>query len=250
MTGVQINGVNDGKITLNKNLKIPNGTDIWRNADVEFQKQLEASNQARKLPVNAVFHSNGLHYSLTLSDTDGNMATIEKTALETAKNQNKQREAITNQIAKMGDSMFLFSGLEFTGTDVPFIPIADINSLRRETCDLLRTKIIESVETRLIASPQYNTVLYPTNEPHDFRLNVANQKSVEFFHRHGVDVSQRAFELEHRQNVPLMTTKYCIRYQLGACKKGKAEPLFLSDKSHSFRVEFDCEKCEMNIFSK
>ena len=250
LTGVLINGTNEGKIVLNKNVHIPVGTEIWRNADVEFQKQLESSDQGRKLPVSAVFHSNGLHYSLTLSDAEGNTATIEKTALETAKNQNKQRETITNQIAKMGDSMFLFSGLEFSGSDVPFISIADINSLRRETCDLLRTKIIESVETRHGTSLQHNTVVYPTNEPHDFRLNVANQKSVEFFHRHGVDVSQRAFELEHRQNVPLMTTKYCIRYQLGACKKGKAEPLFLSDKSHSFRVEFDCEKCEMNIFSK
>ena len=248
LTGVQINGVNDGKITLNKNLKIPIGTDIWRNADVEFQKQLEASNQARKLPVNAVFHSNGLHYSLTLSDTDGNMATIEKTALETAKNQNKQREAITNQIAKMGDSMFLFSGLEFTGTDVPFIPIADINSLRRETCDLLRNKIVESIETCHGASLQKNDMQYPQSEPHDFRLNVANPKSMEFFQQHSMEVSQPAFECQHRENVPLMTTKYCIRYQLGACKKGNAEPLLLSDKSHTFRVEFDCEKCEMNIF--
>ena len=250
LTGVLINGTNEGKIVLNKNVHIPVGTEIWRNADVEFQKQLESSDQGRKLPVSAVFHSNGLHYSLTLSDAEGNTATIEKTALETAKNQNKQRETITNQIAKMGDSMFLFSGLEFSGSDVPFISIADINSLRRETCELLRTKIIESVETLRATSLQQNTVQYPMTEPLDFRLNVANQKSVEFFHRHGVDVSQRAFELEHRQNVPLMTTKYCIRYQLGACKKGNAEPLFLSDKSHSFRVEFDCEKCEMNIFSK
>ena len=266
LTGIHINNVCDGNILLNKNTRLPIGTDVWRNVDVEFQKQLEASNQERKLPISAIFQSNGLHYSLTLSDADGNSATTKRTATEVAKNQNKQRETITNQIAKMGDSIFLFSGLEFTGTDVPFIPIADINSLRRETCDLLRNKIVESVETRhgtslhgkttmmnnvetrLIASLQQNTIQYPTNEPHDFRLNVANPKTVEFFHRHGVDVSQRAFELEHRQNVPLMTTKYCIRHQLGACKKGKAEPLLLSDKSHTFRVEFDCEKCEMNIF--
>ncbi|MBO7054273.1 MAG: U32 family peptidase [Bacteroidales bacterium] len=249
LTGVQINGTNEGKIVLNKNVHIPVGTEIWRNVDVDFQKQLESSNQGRKLPVKAVFRSNELHYSLTLSDAAGNTATIEKTALEIAKNQNKQRETITSQVAKMGDSIFLFSGLEFEGTNVPFIPIADINSLRRETCDLLRTKIIESVETLRATSLQQTTAQYPMTEPHDFRLNVANQKAVEFFHQHGVEVSQRAFECQHRENVPLMTTKYCIRYQLGACKKGNAEPLFLSDKSHSFRVEFDCDKCEMNIFS-
>jgi putative protease len=151
----------------------------------------------------------------------------------------------------MGDSIFLFSGLEFEGTNVPFIPIADINSLRRETCELLQSTIVETMCTSPLrgASLQHKTIPYPLNEPHDFLLNVANQKAVEFFHQHGVEVSQRAFECQHRENVPLMTTKYCIRYQLGACKKGNAEPLFLSDKSHSFRVEFDCDKCEMNIFS-
>ena len=248
LTGVHINNVCDGKIQLNKNIQIPVGTDVWRNFDIAFQKHLEQSSQERKMPVSAVFRSYGLNYSLTLSDAEGNRATMERIALEIAKNQLKQRETIAAQVAKMGDSMFLFSGLEFEGTELPFISIADINSLRRETCELLRTKIIESVETQNIASLQPNETQYPLSEPTDFRLNVANQKTMDFFHRHGIEISQRAFECEHRNNVPLMTTKYCIRYQLGRCQKGSAEPIFLSDKSHSFRVEFDCDKCEMNIF--
>lgn len=249
LTGIQVNAVNGKTITLNKQVQIPVGTEIWRNFDFEFQKNLSQSNQPRKLPVHAVCTFNGISYSLTLSDKDGHSIQVERKTTEIAKNPQRQKETFISQISKMGDSMFCLESIDCQGETIPFVPVAEINSLRREACDLLRTKIMDSVETRLIASLQQNTVPYPTNEPHDFRLNVANRKTAEFFRRHGVEISQRAFECEHRDNVPLMTTKYCIRYQLGQCKKGNAEPIYLSDKSHSFRVEFDCKKCEMNIFS-
>ena len=251
LTGIQVNAVNDKTIALNKTLHIPVGTEIWRNFDFEFQKKLNQSNQPRKLPVRAVCTFDGLSYSLMLSDEYGHSVLVDRKATEISKNPHRQKETFVSQISKMGDSMFRLESTDCQGETIPFVPVSEINSLRREACELLQSTIVETMCTSSLhgASLQPNETQYPLSEPRDFRLNVANQKAVEFFHRHGVEISQQAFECQHRENVQLMTTKYCIRYQLGACKKGNAEPLFLSDKSHSFRVEFDCDKCEMNVFS-
>lgn len=251
LTGIQVNAVNGKSITLHKPIQIPVKTEVWRNYDNEFQKKLAQSNQPRRLPVQAVCAFDGLSYSLSLSDADGHSVTVERTATEIAKNPQRQKETFISQISKLGDSMFCLESIDCQGTSIPFVAVSDINALRRKACELLRTKIIESVETMGTSSSflQKNNVQYPLSEPLDFRLNVANQKAADFFHRHGIEVSQRAFECGHLKNVPLMTTKYCIRYQLGNCKKRNAEPIELFDRTHKFRVEFDCEKCEMNIFS-
>ena len=188
-------------------------------------------------------------YSLTLSDSNEHSVTVERGVTERAKNPQRQKETFISQISKMGDSIFFLESVDCQGETIPFVPVSEINSLRREACEMLRAKIIEATEKQRIAPLSKNNVQFPISEPIDFRLNVANQKAVDFFRRHGVEVTQRAFECEHRKDVPLMTTKYCIRYQLGACRKGHAEPLELSDKSHRFRVEFNCDKCEMNIFA-
>ena len=48
----------------------------------------------------------------------------------------------------------------------------------------------------------------------------------------------------------LMTCHHCIRYANGLCSKEtgqKAEPLFIRNGSHIFRLEFDCKNCLMYI---
>ena len=58
----------------------------------------------------------------------------------------------------------------------------------------------------------------------------------------------------------LMTTRYCLRYELGCCLQGKnthkprvnlahSEGLVLRNNDNRFRLEFDCKECQMHIFS-
>lgn len=53
-----------------------------------------------------------------------------------------------------------------------------------------------------------------------------------------------------------MTTRYCLRHELGACLKtpsGKQLPqkLFLkmSDRDTAFELRFDCRRCRMELFT-
>ena len=48
----------------------------------------------------------------------------------------------------------------------------------------------------------------------------------------------------------VMTMKYCLRFQYGLCAgQGTAniEYFFLQDAKNTYRLEFDCEACQMKI---
>ena len=52
----------------------------------------------------------------------------------------------------------------------------------------------------------------------------------------------------------VMTTKYCLKNELGLCKTagqgGKVEPLILIDEDgKKFQIEFRCGICSMDIFA-
>ena len=49
-----------------------------------------------------------------------------------------------------------------------------------------------------------------------------------------------------------MRTKYCIKYELGICPKycgakGVGGALHLHNNGRSFRLSFDCSRCEMTV---
>ena len=59
----------------------------------------------------------------------------------------------------------------------------------------------------------------------------------------------------------LMTTKYCLRHELGCClhperwapREGRldiapSDSLLLRNQNHRFRLEFDCRQCVMRIY--
>ena len=59
----------------------------------------------------------------------------------------------------------------------------------------------------------------------------------------------------------LMTTKYCLRYELGCCLRGKnrgrallpleaSDTLVLRNNDRLFRLEFDCRECLMRIYKR
>ena len=92
--------------------------------------------------------------------------------------------------------------------------------------------------------------------PSNYLANVANSKAEAFYREHGVNVTQRAFEITHPDGVPVMFCKHCIRRSLGICTKtvgASARDEVLSIRLASgqeFQLDFDCEKCEMSLIKK
>ena len=88
-----------------------------------------------------------------------------------------------------------------------------------------------------------------------FQGNVLNHKAEAFYRRHGVVKIEPAAEsgLDMRGR-KVMTTKHCIKHQLGWCPKEKpdlhlAEPLALVDEQDNvFQLRFRCKECEMEVY--
>ena len=78
---------------------------------------------------------------------------------------------------------------------------------------------------------------------------MVNEKAEEFYKRHGVESVEEGFEKRKQKEGTLMTMKHCLRFQFGLCEgRGKnPEPLFLSDRQNNYRLEFDCDRCEMQV---
>lgn len=84
--------------------------------------------------------------------------------------------------------------------------------------------------------------------------NICNIKALDFYTKHGVAKTTSALEkAEAVEGAALMTTKYCIKAQLGSCpkmkgsKKDMEDPLFLSDNTGEYGLSFNCSKCEMEL---
>ena len=86
-----------------------------------------------------------------------------------------------------------------------------------------------------------------------FADNVSNRLASRFFKEHGVHEIQQAMETEKSElprDTILMTTRYCLRRELGCCLKSKnakkiGNNLTLTSGAIRMSVEFDCKNCQM-----
>ncbi|MDE7476111.1 MAG: U32 family peptidase, partial [Duncaniella sp.] len=87
--------------------------------------------------------------------------------------------------------------------------------------------------------------------------NVPNRISSEIYTSHvAVDVAdavETARPADYPAEVPVMTTRYCLRRELGKCLKDPSGkdwrgPLTLVSGTTRMRVDFDCRNCRMNLY--
>ena len=80
-----------------------------------------------------------------------------------------------------------------------------------------------------------------------------------FYKRHGVTEIEKAFELQWDPGkARVMTTKYCVKYELGKCARFQretmgekvVEPLTLTHGENAYKLKFNCKPCEMEIWEK
>jgi putative protease len=105
--------------------------------------------------------------------------------------------------------------------------------------------------------PQDNPLRYspaPLFQHADYLRNITNEAHRAVYEDFGAtEIEYGLDKTENYAGKALMTCKYCLRYELGWCKKNPTvsnapkDPLYLISGKHRFRLEFDCGKCEMRI---
>ena len=260
LCGTSINKADGSKIYPEKMSGIEKGVVIYRNHDHAFLSELKKSRAVRSIEVSLILDETPDGFSLTAKDEDGVSAGVCISCQKQAAEKKEQaKAAIEKQLVKFGGTEFVCAELVLNLTDSWFIPLSELNALRRNVLEKLSQARQEQrpVRTRRIIP---NDAAYPETEL-SYSGNVLNQKAKKFYQRHGVVRIMPAAESGvdmHGKKV--MTTKYCLNYEFGRCSGkppltptlspiGEREALYLTDEDgRKFRLDFDCVNCEMAVF--
>ena len=258
-SGIQVNNVIENLVYPNEMKQINIGTDIFRNNDLAFTKLVERADSAvRKINTKLLLSETETGFQLLVKDEDGfeSIATCVQTK-EKTKNNESIIENIKTQLSKTGNTPYIAGEIEIDFSENWFLPISKINELRRSVYELLsatRSSNYKREEFQIVKTSHP----YPITEL-DYTYNVSNRLAREFYETHGAKKIEQAFELQVApKKACVMTTKYCIKYEMEQCPKYHKneivkeliEPLILTQGNNQYELKFNCVPCEMEIWEK
>lgn len=235
LRGTYVNAVDGREVIPDRMDGIAAGTRIFRSYDKAFDDALATSRTRRAIEIEALFEGD----TLTLKDADGFSATVRTEAAEPARDVEKAAETLRTQLSKTGDTIFDVTRVEIVGA-APFMPIGAINALRRAATDAL-------LEARRAAPPVRRVVAEEIDYPFAYPVhNVTNRLAERFYRDHGVRDFPRPVELrDDFSGECVLVSSYCLRRETGRC--GSKTDLALRRGTHTYRLDFDCEKCRMKM---
>ena len=223
------------------------GAKIYRNYDIEWQKQVEASNGNRKIDIDLVLTESEMGYEMVAicRDAINRISTSIQSEKIAATNPEKATDNIRKKALQWGDTPFNPIDLELHFAVPRLIPASVIGEMKRKLVEKLTDALIEAHQAHRsmrkveAENPMENPQLLTANSQLSTEQLLTEQLSTEQL-------------LTDPDEIPdhLMACHHCIRYANGLCSKEtgqKAEPLFIRNGSHIFRLEFDCKNCLMYI---
>ncbi len=230
--------------------------DLYRNLDSQFEKLLEKETAHRKLLLKLRLEETAVGFSLVGTDEMGRLHT-ELITTEHQPSKSPQRENMIRQLLKVGDSPYEIEDIEFKLTQDWFIPSSVLANARRSLI-LALTQVPNTQNGQSVPNTQSSPK--PLNKSHlDYTANIANQEARAFYESIGISSCDPAFELAPpKGKKAIMFCKYCIRHELGMCKKKQqqasasqyTEPFMLHSADGSqYELSFNCKDCEMSVWA-
>ena len=256
LLGTQINKVDGQRLYPQTTHYLKVGQTVYRNFDREFEKTLEMSKTSRKIQVKLTLSNFQESWKLALCDEDNLEVSLILPPDEEARNADQAKENILKQFRKSADYPFLCEEIIVQAATLPFLPIAQLNSIRRELFEkLAQTRL--AAHSRAVRMDHDATVKLPTLQL-TLETSIHNEKAKQFYHKHGIRDTHDS--LEKAGTTPetrLMLTRHCLRREFSACPKDnpsitKAERWTLSDPmtGRAYVLCFNCAQCYMEIYSQ
>ncbi len=240
--GCLVNRIDGDKIYPNKMDNIETNITVYRNQDVEIEKQLKNSKTRRQIGVSIKIFDN----KITAIDEDENFAEVDINFEEIAQNQIKMSENFKKQMQKTGECDFYCENLEIVSENLPFLPVSKINELRKKLFENLMQERLKNYQKQEQKPLEY--AKFPLDEM-DFRANVHNKFAKEFYKKCGCKITENSIESgTSTKEKPVMTTKHCLKYAFNLCKK-PVNLYLIDEKNIKYKLVFDCKNCQMKIFS-
>lgn len=233
---------------------------LSRNLDHNWQQALQKTSAERRVGLSWVARLREERLELTATSEEGVTASVALDGPFGAANKPEQALGqLHDLLGQLGTTQYHADTIELDAPQAFFIPNSQLKSLRREAIEAL-------TEARVQAHPRGGRKaetnpppVYP--ESHlSFLYNVYNEKARAFYHRHGVQLIDAAYEAhEETGEVPVMITKHCLRFSFNLCPKQakgvtgvrtKVQPMQLIHGDEVLTLKFDCKPCEMHVIGK
>ncbi len=259
LEGFRVNKVLNNRLFPQKMpVSLRSGMSLWRNSDMDFERQLARSGNCRKIPVDIRMSRNDDAFVLTACVDGAHCASVVFDD-DVQKAQKPQRDNIVRQLSKLGNTVYECASVDVEPAAAEcFIPSSRLADMRRAMIEKLDDVIAKEASQRADAAEggKAPMPLYPAGYP--YLYNISNSAARRFYRREGLDSDAAAFEQGTSVPHPLvMQCRYCLRHALGFCVKNGGrrpswhEPLYLqSADGRRFRLQFDCSKCQMNIYAE
>lgn len=272
LNGSYINHTDNCTLTLGDVTGIEPGTVVMRNYDKVFIEQIQRADAVeRKIQLDVKFEESLSVVKLSSTDEDGIVSEASAEIDKVPATSIHASDKIKEQIVKSGGTIFSIMQIDIQMQQNLFMKASFLNNLRRE---LLNTALENRLaffaqrrnEERLSAIRDKNIGSHDTLqkwEPDKLTTieNIANAQAAMFYEAHGMKEQTIAefAGLDFRKpessfKWPLMTTKMCVKYELGKCPvhQNAAQPLparlMLVNDTDKFRLEFDCKACVMRVY--
>ena len=221
------------------------GIALYRNSDQEFERRLSRVSAERKIPLTMYLEATASGFRLS---ANGQSATID---CEHQQAEKPQHDNIVRQLSKLGGTPYECSGVELPEGFNYFIPSSRLSDLRRSLVTSLGL-VANEPGARCPRATSSLPSSYGPRYDAPYLYNIANRLACQFY---GV-AQPSAYELQGGEG-PIMQCRHCLRYALGYCvKHGGRRPewreplsLRLAD-GRCFRLEFDCKRCQMNVYER
>ena len=213
------------------------GMALYRNNDQEFERILSKPSAMRKIAISIALRAVDDGFELS-----ANGVTVHFDA-EHQMAQKSPRENIVRQLSKLGDTIYECAEVVVPDDFNFFIPNSQLSDMRRQLIDAMGQAKREVKQARVGKNPGVKELSYQNN--------ISNHQSAAFYGTNELS----AYELKGGDG-PIMQCRHCLRYSLGYCvKRGGKRPtwreplsLVLGD-GRRFRLEFDCQHCQMNVYA-
>lgn len=231
------------------------GIKLYRNADKAFFDCIDSSASGCKRNIGVSFKlsetANGSIVAEANDERGCSATVIAEFGVEQARTD--QCDYRRRTLEKTGGSVYRVDSVE-DALGSRFLPASILTGIRR---DLLTMLDVQAESTYIFdrrKPMQLAKDTFVSAEALTYHDNISNSNSEHFYRSHGAKIAQRAIEVSNRPDgeITVMSTRYCIRRELGACLKtanGKKlpTPLYLRNESGLYRLDFDCRRCGMKV---
>lgn len=220
LIGIRADVAKGNKVSCNRPHGAYRGAQIYRNYDIEWQRQVDASKGNRKIDIDLLLEETEEGYVLNgKRKTENGEISVFNFPCSVQKipatNPEKALENIRKKLSQWGDTIYNPINIDIRLSEPYLIPASVLGEMKRGLVEKLKT---ENGKRKTLRSPS--------------------------------SVFSSPFSVFSSPFSVLMTCHHCIRYANGLCPKvtGKPTgPLFIRNGEYMFPLEFDCKNCLMYV---